>query len=114
MDSVAVSEVRRSPRLLVSHLVSLSSGEDQTWARTAVVNRHGALVLSAQEFDRARILEMSDRKTGARADCRVVWSGGLTADGYKIGIEFLQEQPHYWGDDYNADNDADNETPAPR
>lgn len=72
-------------------------------AVTAVVNRHGAMILSPARYAMDQILQIQNVTTGEAARCRVVWSGGQERPGtYKLGIELVGEQPDFWGVDYAA------------
>jgi hypothetical protein len=72
-------------------------------ARTAVVNRHGALVLSPRSYDLGARLRLRNLESGERVDARVVWAGGTDESGsHKLGIEFTEERPNFWGQEYEA------------
>jgi hypothetical protein len=80
----------------------LIAGEGPLYnAHTAVVNCHGALILSPENFAEGKNLEIQNQTTGESAKVRVVWSGGENRPGlYKLGIELLDELPEFWGVDY--------------
>ncbi len=68
---------------------------------TAVVNCHGALILSPENFAEETTLEIQNQTTGESTKCRVVWAGGENRPGlYKLGIELLEDLPEFWGVDY--------------
>lgn len=72
-------------------------------AHTAVVNRHGALILSPINYPSETVIEVQNQNTGESAKFRVVWSGGEDRPGlHKLGIELLDELPEFWGVDYET------------
>jgi hypothetical protein len=72
-------------------------------AVTAVVNIHGALILSPLDFPEGAELEIQNLKTGESARFTVVWNGGEERLGaYKLGVELIQENPRFWGVDFAA------------
>lgn len=101
-----MSELRRSPRLLVRIPVRLASAGHSSVEHTAVISPCGALVLCAQNWPLNTVLQIENPKTGLACDCRVVWFGGEDRPGlYKIGVEFLDGADQFWGEDYPADSD---------
>ena len=93
---------RRSPRVLARIPVSLiaSQGSSDN-ALTAVINRHGALILAAIRYDEGMILTIQNELTMDSTSCRVVWVGDPDPSGvYKIGVEFVDEAPKFWGNVY--------------
>ncbi len=96
-------ETRRSPRVL-ERVPILIAGEGPLYsAHTAVVNRHGALILSPMNYPDESVVEIQNQTTGECAKCRVVWNGGEERPGiYKLGIELIEELPEFWGVDYVA------------
>ncbi len=73
-------------------------------AITAVVNLHGALILSPVLWPPGTILEITNEKTKLSARGRVVWSGTKDDSGsYKLGIEFETPASGFWGNDYPED-----------
>src|SRR5512140_3465202 len=94
-------ELRRSPRLLVRVPVNLELEGDQVLAHTAVITRHGALILLPRAFAPYALLRIVNMKTLVSCGCRVIWEGGEDRPGlHKVGIEFVDEADHFWGDDY--------------
>jgi hypothetical protein len=72
---------------------------------TAVVNLQGALILSPVPWPPETILEITNQKTKLSTRGRVVWSGTKDASGsYKLGVQFEEPAPGFWGDDYNPDD----------
>jgi hypothetical protein len=69
-----MTEPRRSPRLLARIPVNLTVGQDPAvQASTAVVNRHGALVLSPAGFAAGTVLTIQNGITFQATEGRVVW-----------------------------------------
>ena len=103
-----MAEARRSPRVLAQIPILISGAGLQYAARTAVVNRQGAMVLSPENYPLETVLEIQNLATDQCAKCRVVWLGGEDRPGsYKVGIELDDELPEFWGVDY------DTATPTP-
>jgi hypothetical protein len=93
---------RRSQRVTMRvplHLEGeLSSGN----AHTAVVNRHGALILCPVRYPEGAELEVWNLESGERARARVAWYGGQDLPGlHKEGIEILAYGPRFWGQEYD-------------
>jgi hypothetical protein len=102
MDEVGVSDTRRSPRVLLRIPICLMVTEDQPeHGLTAVVNQHGALVLSPIQCEQGTVLLIRNELNGASSRCRVVWAGPADPSGaYKLGIEFTDEASTFWGSGY--------------
>ncbi len=96
-----MTETRRSPRVLAS-IPILVAGEGPLYkGHTAVVNRHGALILVPTPYPVNATVEIQNQETSESAKFRVVWLGGLQRPGlYKIGVELLEERPDFWNVDY--------------
>jgi hypothetical protein len=95
---------RRSPRIVAVIPVSLMGVAGLTGAHTAVINRHGALVLSPLAFPAQAGLQVTNEQTGESQACRVVWAAGLSEDGlYRIGIELDDPEGDFWGRAYSPD-----------
>jgi hypothetical protein len=67
---------------------------------TAVINRHGALVLSMLLHDEGTVLRIQNELTSEATDCRVVWVEVDVSGTYKLGIEFIHNTPAFWGEVY--------------
>lgn len=95
------NESRRSVRQRVYLPVLL--GHQGTWypAETGVISPTGALVLVSEDWPLEIELDIENSRTGLSSKCRVVWQGGQARAGlYKLGLEFLEPQPNFWGADY--------------
>lgn len=94
---------RRSPRILARIPILIVSEGPVYNAHTAVVNRHGALILSPVEYPAEAIVEVQNLNTGESAQARIVWCGGLDHPGtYKLGMELVADLPEFWAVDYEA------------
>ena len=82
---------RRSPRVLARIPISLTAGHvPPVAALTAVINRHGALLLSALPYDVGAVLRLQNELTLTATDCLVVWVGEADpSGGHKLGVEFV-------------------------
>jgi hypothetical protein len=91
-------ENRRSPRIVRRVPIQVTADGQVVDAVSAVINRHGALIVAPVVFGSGTILVVENRRTERRIQARVVW-GASEAEGCKIGIEFLEELD-FWGADY--------------
>jgi hypothetical protein len=97
-----LSELRRSPRIVARVPLVLISEGARVVSYSAVINRHGAMVLAAESYPRGAHVEMQNQNTKESVRCRVVWNGGETRPGlYKMGLEMLEDHPGFWGPDYS-------------
>lgn len=94
-------EGRRSPRILASIPLDVQPLESLT-ATTAVINLHGALILSPVPWVSGTILGIRNHKTNRSIRARVVWTGPNDGTGlYKLGVEFEGPESGFWGSDYS-------------
>jgi hypothetical protein len=93
---------RRSVRVLARIPVSLMVGDDPPeHGVTAVVNRHGALLLSPIRCEEGITLTIRNELSSETTRCRVTWIGSMDASGgHKLGVEFVDEAPRFWGGAY--------------
>ncbi|MFZ0883368.1 MAG: PilZ domain-containing protein [Candidatus Acidiferrales bacterium] len=95
-------EHRRSPRILATVPLEIHSSGESLEAVTAVINLHGALILSPVNWPEGTILMIDSKKTGLRVRGRVVWSGNQEPSGFhKLGVEFDSAEPDFWADQYD-------------
>jgi hypothetical protein len=95
-------EGRRSPRIVVRIPLELRPVQEPHIAATAVINLHGALILSPVAWPAETILELRNQKNRRSIRARVVWSGPEDDSGsYKLGVEFEAPESGFWGDDYS-------------
>ena len=78
-------------------------GYNGSWfpAETGVISPMGTLVLVGQDLPLESDVEIENSRAGTSAKCRVAFQGGESRPGlYKLGLEFLEPQPNFWGADY--------------
>lgn len=95
-------ERRRSRRVAMECPLTLRWRESVHRGRTAVINDHGALVLSPFAAPKGAVLEI-ESQTGQVARARVVWGwfGDARHDTrFRLGLEFLDAFPAFWGKEY--------------
>jgi hypothetical protein len=98
----AAKEHRRSPRILATVPLVIHSSGESLEVVTAVINLHGALILSPVNWPQGTMLTMDSKKTGLRVRGRVIWSGSKEPNGFlKLGVEFEFASPDFWGDEYD-------------
>jgi PilZ domain-containing protein len=97
----AASEGRRSPRIVAGIPLELRPVEESFTAVTAVINLHGALILSPLPWPSGTILQIQNQKNKRSIRARVVWTGPQETSGScKLGVEFETPESGFWGDDY--------------
>jgi len=98
----ATKEYRRSPRILATVPLVIHSGGESLEVVTAVINLHGALILSPVNWPQGTILTIDSKKTGLRVRGHVVWSGSKETTGFhKLGVEFESAAPEFWAGQYD-------------
>jgi PilZ domain len=94
-------EGRRSPRIIARVPLDIKPLDSFT-ATTAVINLHGALILSPVPWVSGTILKIRNQKTDRLIEARVVWTGPDDGTGlYKLGVEFEEPESGFWGHDYS-------------
>ena len=94
-------EGRRSPRIIARVPLEVQPLESLR-ATTAVINLHGALILSPVPWVSGTILKIRNQKTNRSIEARVVWTGSDDGTGsYKLGVEFEEPESGFWGSDYS-------------
>jgi hypothetical protein len=93
---------RRSHRLALQVPVLVyEAGRDQRFilddAYAAMVSKHGAMLILAQNVHCGQTLMVTNKKTKESRECRVVFVGPYGANKRRVGVEFAQEAPHFWG-----------------
>jgi len=100
-----LSELRRSPRIVCRVPLVLISEGAPVVGFTAVINRHGAMIVAAQQYKQGVHVEMQNQTTKESTPCRVIWCGGEERPGlFKMGLEMLESHPNFWGEDYPSDD----------
>jgi hypothetical protein len=102
---------RRSHRVAIDMPVevvgkTLNGKEFRQETRTTAVNAHGALVVLAITTDVEPSLLLTNKRTGEKAECRLVHQKRIESGKSELGIEFVTPQPRFWGiafppDDWN-------------
>lgn len=94
---------RRSPRVTAQVPLEVSFEGVTVGGRSAVVNRHGALILCGINCPDGVVIEVKNKTTGEAVACRVVWCGSEIVDAErKLGIEMLEDRPDFWALDFEA------------
>jgi hypothetical protein len=95
-------EHRRSRRILASVPLMVEVQGRSHRVMTAVINLHGAMVLSPVKWASGSELKVENTDTGVNVKARVVWCGNQSSRGsYKLGIEFEASSPGFWGASYD-------------
>lgn len=98
-------EGRRSPCIVAGIPLDVWPVQRSCCAVTAVINLHGALIVSPVPWPSGTILQIQNQKNKRTVRARVVWTGPEDAAGsYKLGVEFEAPESRFWGDDYNLDS----------
>jgi len=96
-------EGRRSPRVVFQIPIRIVGSGSACDGRTAVVNRHGALILCPVLYPDESTLQITNPESGEIAPFRVVWWGEDDAKGmHKAGVEMLEDRLHFWGPAYES------------
>ena len=114
------SPARRSSRVKIDMPVEIIG---QTTAgnafredtRTTAVNAHGALVLLTTPNEINPSMAMVNKKTNAKAQCRVVYRKRIEGGKTELGLEFVDPQPRFWGIAFPPEdwNSAERKKPGP-
>ena len=93
-----MKEDRRSPRIVSRVPLEIRTIEARREATSAVVNRHGALILASVPYPVGTRLDVRNVATDRSAPGRVVWSADPDTQGdCKVGIEFKRRMTNFWG-----------------
>ena len=96
-------EKRRSERVLIRvpievSGIALDGSRLASPGDTAVVNRHGALILLPARLKPDSQLTLTNKFSRETETFQVVWSGEKPNDGrYEVGIEALNPRDDFWG-----------------
>jgi len=86
--------------------VGSSADEIPEEAETAVINLHGALIMTLTEWPVGTILKITNQLTHREIGGRVGWSAlRIPAGRFKVGIEFVTPVTDFWGTDYDAETE---------
>jgi hypothetical protein len=102
--ALIIVELRRSVRILASVPVDLYVNADPPQsAVTAVINRHGALLLSPVKYDEGTIVWIRNQRSLELVRAQVVWLGPQEPpDLYRLGVGFIDEHLRFWGNEYDS------------
>lgn len=94
---------RRSPRIAAQVPLEVTFEGVTVGGRSAVVNRHGALILCGLNCPDGVVLAVKNKTNDETVACRVVWCGSEVVEAErKLGIEMLEAHPDFWGLDFEA------------
>jgi hypothetical protein len=102
MAEVDTANKRRSSRVFIRMTVSvkgrnLEGRNFRKPAQTIVLNAHGGLFYLDEDLAMGAELVIINPETEEEQECRVVFLGGASDKGQRIGVEFLTPAPHFWG-----------------
>jgi hypothetical protein len=117
------SNKRRSSRVFIKLPVQVA-GKDtdgrsfRETAETIVVNAHGCLLMLKHDVTMDAVLQLSNPETQEDQETRVVFLGSPMERGVRVGVEFLQPAPRFWGvefppTDWRAVTTPPSSSPAP-
>ena len=113
MADPSQQEERRSPRVLLRVALKVTAEGNTRDAETAIVNRHGALLLARQPYAEQVVVEITNLESQRKAPFRVVWAGGPGGRNlYKVGVELVDPLDDFWGPDYDRLADATSQPPS--
>jgi len=101
----ADSNQRRSSRVFIKIRV-LTKGKNlqgrsfRHSTETIVVNAHGGLMYLDESLEMGAEMTVANPATEEEAECRVVFLGDASDKGRRVGVEFLNPAPHFWGVDF--------------
>lgn len=105
MATVVYDRERRSSRAFL-RVKLVAAGRNHGGKRfrqaceTVLVNEHGGLLCIPQEVDMGAELVITSPFTQEDQECRVVFVGDESANGWRVGVEFLTPAPRFWGRDF--------------
>ena len=97
------AKARRSQRLALQVPVLVYEvGRDQRFivdeeASALVVSKHGAMLVLNPQVNSTKKLLVVNKRTKESRECRVVFVGPGHANKRRVGVEFLEDAPNFWG-----------------
>ena len=93
---------RRSPRVAIDMPVEVvgqrvNGKVFRQETRATAVNAHGAQLILGMAIEIQPSIHLRNKKTGAEAQCRVVYQKRIETEKAELGIEFVDSQPTFWG-----------------
>lgn len=102
LEGCPIENTRRSPRIVATIPLEIHSNSESLEVTTAVINRHGALILSPVFWAEGTALTIHNKQTGLEVRGRVAWSGTKNPSGlHKLGVEFETPSPGFWAEQYD-------------
>jgi hypothetical protein len=99
-------EERRSRRMIARVPLGLQPMKFPEEAETAVINLHGALIITLTEWPVGTILRITNQQTNREIGGRVGWVGPQDSTGrFKVGIEFVTPVTDFWGTAYDPESE---------
>jgi hypothetical protein len=100
---------RRSVRVLLSLPIMVSgkttTGEDfSEETRTLVVNAHGALISLRTSVAAGQLIEVANKATQSKQECRIIYLGNAQGGNTQMGIEFIKPSALFWQIDFPPDD----------
>ena len=96
----ATADMRRSPRILRRVVVRIDHADSFSIAHTAVINRHGGLIVCRVGYDEGTQVQVTNLRSGESARFRVVWCSDAEDGHFRIGVELL-DALDFWGSAYD-------------
>jgi hypothetical protein len=114
---------RRSSRVFIKLPVHVAGKDSdgrsfRETAETIVVNAHGCLLMLKRNVTMDGMFMLSNPETQEDQETRVVFLGSPTDRGVRVGLEFLQPAPRFWGvefppTDWRAVTSSASPSPSP-
>ena len=80
---------------------------------TIVINAHGALLYLDVEIDMGALVTLRSPATEEDQESRVVYIGGASDRGMRLGLEFVSPAPHFWGIEFPPSDWKPGSSPVP-
>lgn len=98
---------RRTKRLVLRVPISVNGtrkdkGDFVEETYSVTVNANGGLIALAAKVERGQQLQVTNKATGVRQECRVVYLGAARGDKKAIGVEFTGGNSNLWHIDFPA------------
>jgi len=105
MTSADEENKRRSSRVFARMSVRASGKNSQgrkfhEQAETIVVNAHGGLIYLNAFLEMGSLVMLRSPANEEEQESRVVYIGGASERGHRVGLEFVSPAPHFWGIDF--------------
>jgi len=108
---------RRSSRVFARMHVRASGRDNRghkftKQGETIVINAHGALLYLDAEIDMGALVTLRSPATEEDQESRVVYIGGASDRGMRLGLEFVSPAPHFWGIEFPPSDWKPTQPPA--